>query len=198
MNSQQTPTPYGPRVSLHLNEPSLPSTQGFLNSLSLVKHYIKHNNNNSPSSLFTPPYRFLPSSLSHFPHWHFTFFGPHHQRLLSSPFHDGLIYIFFLKRTLRHIWVCCCAPFKPQSQKAVTLNHLVSCLLFFLSLSLCLPLPTFQNQKVRRQQLGDQSIKAANLPSGWCFNLGVDYNTTRALSPNARRFLGSDHYLPFT
>lgn len=36
MNSQQTPTPYGPRVSMHLNEPSLPTTLGFLNSLSLL------------------------------------------------------------------------------------------------------------------------------------------------------------------
>lgn len=58
MNSQQTPTPYGPWVSMHLNEPSLPlprSTQGFLNSLSLVKHYIKHNNNSRPSPPSSPP-----------------------------------------------------------------------------------------------------------------------------------------------
>lgn len=37
MNSQQTPTPYGPWVSMHLNEPSLPlphATRAFLNSLS--------------------------------------------------------------------------------------------------------------------------------------------------------------------
>lgn len=37
MNSQQTPTPYGPWVSMHLNESSLSlhrTTQGFLNSLS--------------------------------------------------------------------------------------------------------------------------------------------------------------------
>lgn len=57
MNSQQTPTPYGPWVSMHLNEPSLPlphTTQGFLNSLSLVKHYIKHNNNSRPSPPSSP------------------------------------------------------------------------------------------------------------------------------------------------
>ncbi len=57
MNSQQTPTPYGPWVSMHLNEPSLPlprTTQGFLNSLSLVKHYIKHNNNSHPSPPSSP------------------------------------------------------------------------------------------------------------------------------------------------
>lgn len=42
----------GPWVSMHLNEAFLPrlrTTQGFLNSLSLVKHYIKHNNNSHPA-----------------------------------------------------------------------------------------------------------------------------------------------------
>lgn len=62
MNSQQTCTPYGSWVSMHLNEAFLPllhTTQGFLNSLSLVKHYIKHNNNSRPAHPPSPFYLFL-------------------------------------------------------------------------------------------------------------------------------------------
>lgn len=106
MNSQQTPTPYGPWVSMHLNEPFLPlphTTQGFLNSLSLVKHYIKHNNNSHPSPPSSPPFStFFFKSFSSL-----TFFFFVH--ITKDSFHlllyDGLICIFL--STLCHVQVCC-------------------------------------------------------------------------------------------
>lgn len=77
MNSQQTPTPYGPWVSMHLNEPSLPlprTTQGFLNSLSLLSSTTSNTITTAILALLHPhPLPFLPLSLSHFLLWHFFF-----------------------------------------------------------------------------------------------------------------------------
>lgn len=73
MNSQQTPTPYGPWVSMHLNEPSLPlphTTQGFLNSL---LSSTTSNTTTAVLALLHPhPLPFLRLSLSHFLLWHFS------------------------------------------------------------------------------------------------------------------------------
>lgn len=114
MNSQQTPTPYGPWVSMHLNEPSLPlphTTQGFLNSL--LSSTTSNTITTAVIALLHPhSLPFLPISLSHFLLWHFSSWS-------TSPktpficffffiFYDGLIYIF-LKSTLRHIQFCCCS-----------------------------------------------------------------------------------------
>lgn len=44
-----------------------------ISKLYLVKHYIKHNNNNRPSPPSSPPLHFLLPSLSHFLLWHFSF-----------------------------------------------------------------------------------------------------------------------------
>lgn len=84
----------GPWVSMHLNEAFLPrlrTTQGFLNSLSLVKHYIKHNNNSRPAPPPLPP--ILPLSLSNFLLWHFSSWS-------TSP---KTPFICFLWRTHLHL-----------------------------------------------------------------------------------------------
>lgn len=98
MNSQQTFAPYGPWVSMHLNEafpPRLHTTQGFLNSLSLVKHYIKHNNNSRPA-----PLPILPLSLSNFLLWHFSSWSTSPK----TPFICFLwrTHLHFLKRLTSH------------------------------------------------------------------------------------------------
>lgn len=73
MNSQQTPTPYGPWVSMHLNEPSLPlprTTQEFLNS---ILSSTTSNTITTTVLAHLHPLHFLLPSLSHFLLWHFSF-----------------------------------------------------------------------------------------------------------------------------
>lgn len=93
MNSQQTPTPYGLWVSMHLNEPSLPlphTTQGFLNSL--LSSTTSNTTTTAVLALLHPhPLPFLRLSLSHFLHWHFSSWSTSPKtpfiRFFSPPFY---------------------------------------------------------------------------------------------------------------
>lgn len=82
-----------------------------------------------PALLYPLPSILYLLFLSHSLHWHFTVFGPYHQRLVSSPFHDGLIYIFL--RGLYVILELVADTFQTTKLKAITLTHLF---LVFLSL----------------------------------------------------------------
>lgn len=68
-----------------------------ISKLYLVKHYIKHNNNNRPSPPSSPPLHFLLPSLSHFLLWHFSFLV----HITKDSFHLLFMmdsFTFFLKR----------------------------------------------------------------------------------------------------
>lgn len=113
-----------------------------ISKLYLVKHYIKHNNNNRPSPPSSPPLHFLLPSLSHFLLWHFSFLV----HITKDSFHLLFMmdsFTFFFKALLRHIRVCCFSQSNHKESEAITLNHLVSCLLFF-------PLPRFRTVRWER------------------------------------------------